>query len=59
MAVIYLTSEEFADRIEEMFDLADKGDNVFIHHEGKKYTIVPISEEELANQTEEKNHSDN
>lgn len=54
MAVIHLTSEEFADRIEEMFDLADKGDNVFIHHEGKTYTIVPISEEELANQTEER-----
>lgn len=28
MAVINLTSEEFADRIEEMFDLASKGDNV-------------------------------
>lgn len=28
MAVINLTSEEFADRIEEMLDLADKGDKV-------------------------------
>ena len=33
MAVINLTSEEFADRIEEMLDLASKGDNVLIHHE--------------------------
>ena len=36
MAVINLTSEEFADRIEEMLDLASKGDNVLIHHEGKR-----------------------
>ena len=40
MAVINLTSEEFADRIEEMFDLASKGDNVLIHHEGKTYTVI-------------------
>jgi hypothetical protein len=59
MAVINLTSEEFADRIEEMLDLADKGDKVFIYHEGKTYTVIPISDEEFANQTEEKNiHSD-
>lgn len=32
MAVINLTSEEFAVRIEEMLDLASKGDNVLIHH---------------------------
>ena len=30
MAVINLTSEEFANRIEEMLDLASKGDNVLI-----------------------------
>lgn len=30
MAVINLTSEEFADRIEEMLDLASKGDNVLL-----------------------------
>lgn len=30
MAVINLTSEEFADRIEEMLDLADNGDKVLI-----------------------------
>ena len=48
MAVINLTSEEFADRIEEMLDLADKGDKVLIYHEGKTYTIIPISDEELA-----------
>ena len=47
MAVINLTSEEFADRIEEMLDLASKGDNVLIHHEGKTYTVIPISDEEL------------
>ena len=40
MAVINLTSEEFADRIEEMLDLASKGDNVLIHHEGKTYTVI-------------------
>lgn len=51
MAVINLTSEEFADRIEEMFDLASKGDNVLIHHEGKTY-IIPISDEELENLAE-------
>ena len=45
MAVINLTSEEFADRIEEMLDLASKGDNVLIHHEGKTYTVIPISDE--------------
>jgi virulence-associated protein VagC len=55
MAVINLTSEEFADRIEEMFDLADKGDKVLIHHEGKTYTIIPISDEELASMTEKEN----
>jgi hypothetical protein len=32
MAVINLTSEEFANRIEEMLDLASKGDNVLLHH---------------------------
>ena len=47
MAVINLTSEEFADRIEEMLDLASKGDNVLIHHEGNTYTVIPISDEEL------------
>lgn len=49
MAAINLTSEEFADRIEEMLDLASKGDNVLIHHEGKTYTVIPISDEELEN----------
>ena len=49
MAVINLTSEEFANRIEEMLDLASKGDNVLIHHEGKTYTVIPISDEELEN----------
>lgn len=52
MAVINLTSDEFADRIEEMFDLASKGDNVLIHHEGKTYTVIPISDEELENLAE-------
>lgn len=47
MAVINLTSEEFANRIEEMLDLASKGDNVLIHH----YTVIPISDEELENLT--------
>lgn len=47
MAVINLTSEEFANRIEEMLDLASKGDNVLIHHEGKTYTVIPISDEEI------------
>lgn len=51
MAVINLTSEEFANRIEEMLDLASKGDNVLIHHEGKTYTVIPISDEELENLT--------
>lgn len=52
MAVINLTSEEFANRIEEMLDLARKGDNVvLIHHEGKTYTVIPISDEELENLT--------
>ncbi|WP_368117358.1 hypothetical protein [Bacteroides xylanisolvens] len=51
MAVINLTSEEFADRIEEMLDLADKGDKVLIYHEGKTYTIISISDEELENLT--------
>lgn len=48
MAIIHLTSEEFAERIEEMLDLTDKGDKLFIHHEGKLYTVVPVSDEELA-----------
>ena len=48
---INLTSEEFANRIEEMLDLASKGDNVLIHHEGKTYTVIPISDEELENLT--------
>ena len=52
MAVINLTSEEFADRIEEMFDLASKGDNVLIHDEGKTYTVIRISDEELENLAE-------
>lgn len=43
MAVINLTSEEFANRIEEMLDLASKGDNVLIHHEGKTYTVITQS----------------
>ena len=43
-----LTSEEFANRIEEMLDLASKGDNVLIHHEGKTYTVIPISEEAVS-----------
>lgn len=51
MAVINLTSEEFANRIEKMLDLASKGDNVLIHHEGKTYTVIPISDEELENLT--------
>jgi hypothetical protein len=55
MAVINLTSEEFADRIEEMLDLADKGDKVLIYHEGKTYTIISISDEELASMTEKEN----
>lgn len=55
MAVINLTSEEFADRIEEMLDLSDKGDKVLIYHEGKAYTIIPISDEELASMTEKEN----
>ena len=55
MAVINLTSEEFANRIEEMLDLASKGDNVLIHHEGKTYTVIPISDEELASMTEKEN----
>ena len=55
MAVINLTSEEFADRIEEMLDWADKGDKVLIYHEGKTYTIISISDEELASMTEKEN----
>lgn len=55
MAVINLTSEEFADRIEEMLDLADKGDKVLIYHEGKTYTIISISDEELVSMTEKEN----
>jgi hypothetical protein len=55
MAVINLTSEEFADRIEEMLDLADKGDKVLIYHERKTYTVIPISDEELASITEKEN----
>lgn len=55
MAVINLTSEEFADRIEEMLDLADKGDKVLIYYEGKTYTIISISDEELASMTEKEN----
>lgn len=55
MAVINLTSEEFADRIEEMLDLVDNGDKVLIYHEGKTYTIIPISDEELASMTEKEN----
>lgn len=49
MAVIHLTSEEFADRIEEMLDCTSNGDKVFIHHEGDLYTVTPISDEEFAN----------
>lgn len=56
MAVINLTSEEFADRIEEMLDLASKGDNVLIHHEGKTYTVIPISDEELEDLARKKKH---
>ena len=52
MAVINLTYEEFAERIEEMLDLTSKGDKVFIHHEGKTYTVIPISDEELESLTE-------
>lgn len=55
MAVINLTSKEFADRIEEMLDLADKGDKVFIYHEGKTYTVISISDEELASMAEKEN----
>lgn len=47
MAIIHLTSEEFAERIEEMLDLTDKGDKLFIHYEGKLYTVIPVSDEEL------------
>lgn len=53
MAIIHLTSEEFADRMEEMFDLADKGDKVFIHYKGKLFTIVPISDEILEGLSED------
>lgn len=52
MAIINLPSEEFSDRIEKMLDLVDKGNKVFIHHEGKIYTVVPISDEELESLTE-------
>lgn len=54
MAVIHISSEEFADRMEEMFDLADKGDRVLIHHDGKLYTIAPVREDELAKLTDNK-----
>ena len=47
MAVINLTSDEFDDRIHELLYLASKVDNVLIHHEGKTYTVIPISDEEL------------
>lgn len=47
MAIIHLTSEEFSERIEEMLDLTDKGDKLFIHHEGKLYTVVPVSDAKL------------
>ena len=43
MTVVNLTFEEFADRIEDVLDLVDKGDKVFIHHEGKIYTVIPVA----------------
>lgn len=52
MTVVNLTFEEFADRIEDVLDLVDKGDKVFIHHEGKIYTVISVSDEELASITE-------
>ncbi len=52
MTVVNLTFEEFADRIEDVLDLVYKGDKVFIHHEGKIYTVIPVSDEELASITE-------
>ena len=52
MTVVNLTFEEFADRIEDVLDLVDKGDKVFIHHEGKIYIVIPVSDEELASITE-------
>ena len=52
MAVVHITFEEFADRIEEMLDWVDKGDKVFIRHEGKLYTITLVSDEELEGLTE-------
>ncbi len=59
MAIIHLTSEEFAERIEEMLDLTDKGDKLFIHHEGKLYTVVPVSDEELAELKKAEEHNSN
>ena len=57
MAVINLTSEEFADRIEEMLDLASKGDNVLIHHgRGKPILLFLISDEELEDLARKKKH---
>lgn len=52
MAIIHLTCEEFADRIEEMLDLANKGDKVLIHYKGNLYTITPVSDEELEGLTD-------
>lgn len=49
MAVIHLSSEEFADRIEEMLDLTNRGDKVLIHYAGHLFTVIPVSEEEMAN----------
>jgi hypothetical protein len=54
MAIIHLTCEEFADRIEEMLDLANKGDKVLIHYKGNLYTIIPVSDEELDGLTDNK-----
>lgn len=54
MAIIHLTCEEFADRIEEMLDLANKGDKVLIHYKGNLYTIIPVSDEELEGLTDNK-----
>ena len=47
MGVINVRWEEFGEGIEEMFDLGSKGENVVIDEEGKRYSVIGISDEEL------------
>ena len=47
MGVINVRWEEFGEGIEEMVDLGSKGENVVIDEEGKRYSVIGISDEEL------------